>query len=387
MRIYSSFKRIKIGLLLVFAIVECASAQNPLSLSQERILWPNYRADSLSPLTVSFRTQSFLKNNEYFGTITEGYTLFGYWANPNISYQVSNNLNLRVGAWAQKYFGLDSLSKLSPSYSVTYTPNEHFQLELGDLSWEREDITLPLLNEERALISPQHEGMLIRTSGKRIKSTIWIEWEEFLFPQENKQEVLNLWTNNQLVLINTNNWELSIPFQAIVHHKGGQINANPKKDLVMLLNNAAGINWGFSTGKFGLRGTYLFCGYKDLASVPYSQYSNGNGHLASLMANYNGFSLGYSYWSANQYLSPEGTQMFNTVGNVADAPFSEKYRELSVAYLKYQKKIDEQALISAGATGYYDHNNSGLEYYYWVTIALNIEKNILFAQKKQEASK
>lgn len=387
MRRYSSSKRIRIGILLIFATVASTSAQNPLSLSREQILLPYTRTDSISALSVSFRSQAFLKNDEYFGLITEGYTLFGYWANPGVSYQLSDELSLHVGAWAQKYFGLDSLSKLCPSYTATYTPSEHFQLELGDVSWECEDIALPLLNEERALISPQHEGLLIRAKGKRIYSTTWIEWEEFLFAQENKQEELNLWTNNQLLLVDADNWKLSLPFQAVVHHQGGQINAYPKKPLVMVLNNAAGANLGFTKGKFGFGVNYLFCGYKDLASVPYSLYANGNGHLLSLTGEYNGFTLGYTFWKANQYISSVGTQMFNTVGDVVGAPYNETYRELSVPYFKYRKQIAEHAVICAGATGYYDHNNGGLDYYYWVTIAMNIEKNIRFTHKKQEASK
>lgn len=387
MKIYSSFKKTKASIFITFAAISCAIAQNPLALSKELVLRPSHKADSATPLSVSFRTQSFFKNNEYFGTITEGYTLFGYWATPGIDYQLSDNLNIHIGAWAQKYFGLDSLSKFSPGYTATYTASEHFQLEIGDVSWEREDIALPLLNEERALISPQHEGLLIRSQNRRIYSTTWIEWEEFLFPQEDKQEELNLWTNNELRLIDKAKWKLSIPFQAVVHHQGGQINAAPKKELVMVLNNAAGITAGFATDAFGLGAEYMYCGYKDLASAPYSLFANGNGHLVNIKADYKGFTLGYSYWKANQYISAAGTQMLNTVGDVVGAPYSEKQRELSIPYFKYRKQIAEHALICAGATGYYDHNSSGLEYYYWISIAMNIEKNIRIGQNKEEASK
>ena len=52
----------------------------------------------------------FLKNNEYFNTIVDGYTLFGYQFQPFVSYHINKNLRMDVGGYFQKDFGNSSFS-------------------------------------------------------------------------------------------------------------------------------------------------------------------------------------------------------------------------------------------------------------------------------------
>lgn len=387
MKTYLLFRRISLLVLLMYGTGTTILAQNPFSQCIDSVLANQCAIDTSLPLSFSFQSQAFLKNNEFFGVITEGYTLFGYWANPSLKYQLTNELSLRTGIWIQKYFGLDTFSHVSPSYTASYAPSPHFLLEIGDLSWNLEDVVLPLRNEERMFASPQHEGLLMRINRKHFYASTWIEWDEFLFHNENKQEEQNLCANYKLFLVRNDFLTLSIPFQAVVHHKGGQINSIPKKDLVMVLNNAAGGDVTFALKDVNVGFKYFFCGFADLASAPYSHYKNGLGHLAMLDAKFRNYSVGYSYWAADQYLSALGTQMLNTVSDIPGDLYYEQKRNLSMLYCKYQKHISSNAYFSVGGMGYFDHNNDAFEYYYWFNLAVDFERKIFFFQNKAQIPK
>src|SRR5690242_8242379 len=56
----------------------------------------------------------FFKDNEWFDTTIDGYTLFGYQLNPYLSYHIAKNVRLDAGVYAQKDFGNHDYTDVKP---------------------------------------------------------------------------------------------------------------------------------------------------------------------------------------------------------------------------------------------------------------------------------
>jgi hypothetical protein len=74
----------------------------------------------------------FGKNNEYFNTTIDGYTLFGYQLNPYLSYHISKNVRLDAGVYLQKDFGNTNYSQTVPTLSLKVR-KDNFNFIFGTL--------------------------------------------------------------------------------------------------------------------------------------------------------------------------------------------------------------------------------------------------------------
>jgi len=336
----------------------------------------------INELHILFDNNAFFRNNEYFGKITEGYTLFGYWAEPKICYKAKEKISVTGGAHLQKYFGLTNYSSTKPYYQIALRSNKTFSLILGNLPIHKKELPEPILSQENEYTSPYHEGLIIAVTTKRIQSINWLEWEDFLFHNEDKQEVLNINSCTKAFLFYRDNIKIATPLIIRVHHQGGQINAEPKKDLVMVVNNATGLELFTTLQRISITSKYLFCGYANKASAKYSDYDNGSGHFASIRIAQKNHKLSYSYWNAFQYVSPDGEQYLNTVSDIPEAPFSTPHRELSTFGYSFETEYAKMANISTGISGIYDNDADSFDYFYWLSISIHIDKNIAFRGNK-----
>ena len=69
-------------------------------------------------LSLSYSNLFYFRDYEYFNNIQTGYTLFGTWHDPRISYQPSKWLRLEAGVLLQKEFGDKKLDKAWPIFSL-----------------------------------------------------------------------------------------------------------------------------------------------------------------------------------------------------------------------------------------------------------------------------
>ena len=61
-------------------------------------------------LYFNIRNTNFVRNNEFFNNIVEGYTLIGYFVDPTISYTPSKNTKIEAGVHLLKYSGVDQFT-------------------------------------------------------------------------------------------------------------------------------------------------------------------------------------------------------------------------------------------------------------------------------------
>ncbi|MBA4321655.1 MAG: hypothetical protein C0408_02440, partial [Odoribacter sp.] len=60
---------------------------------------------------LSLKNINFLKDNEYYSPIIEGYTLVGYFIQPAIVYMPSEKLRIRMGTHILNYAGAPSITQ------------------------------------------------------------------------------------------------------------------------------------------------------------------------------------------------------------------------------------------------------------------------------------
>ena len=85
-------------ILLLFVSLSTSAQYNKLLTKKDSI--------NSTPKTLALVVDnlSFIKDNEYFNLIADGYTLFGNQTEVSFKYQAHRNYNLTAGFYALKYF-------------------------------------------------------------------------------------------------------------------------------------------------------------------------------------------------------------------------------------------------------------------------------------------
>jgi hypothetical protein len=226
--------------------------------------------DSLANDSASFHLTAditqFLKNNEYFNSIVEGYTLFGTNLKTGGYYMPSHKAKVYVGLQALKYYG-DLRITVNPELYLQYSFNKHVRVTMGSLSHRPETKLVPVLtNHETILTEPATEGLAFAFDKRRFQGDIWVAWLQFLHPYEHSQEKIFLGNAFEYKLLQNKLFEIGIPIQFTAYHIGGQIN-DEWMPLHMIANNAVGLSCNLKQEKRTIKARYFYVGYTDLSSV------------------------------------------------------------------------------------------------------------------------
>ncbi len=206
------------------------------------------RPDTATKLNLRLNSGTFFNNKEYFGTETEGYTLTGAYLQPVLTYSITRDLSLSAGIHLLQYFGREGLEQKLPVLSIDYAPAENFHLLIGSYNGgERFQLPEAMYMPEKQLTGLLNNGLLIEYSSPAISSSIWLNWEQLIFPADTFQEMFTFGTSNIFTLQENDQGSLKLPLWAIVHHKGGQIN-NSSEKVVTKTDLGSGIEYIRKTG-------------------------------------------------------------------------------------------------------------------------------------------
>ena len=78
----------------------------------------DFSESKLKKVQFHFAALSYVKNNEYFNEIADGYTLFGYYLNPTVSYQPHQKVQIEAGVFVRKVFGNSGFKETEPTFTV-----------------------------------------------------------------------------------------------------------------------------------------------------------------------------------------------------------------------------------------------------------------------------
>lgn len=325
-------------------------------------------------LNFNIKTISFFKNNEYFNDILQGYTLFGNSLHSRLQYYPSDKTKLEAGLFLLQYYGLENFTQAIPTFSFQYHVSESVDIVLGSLYGStNHNVIEPLFRYEYVFTDNIETGLQFLIDKPRYKGDIWINWQDFIFKGEDKQEIFTLGLVNRFYLNDKESkHSISIPAQAIFIHQGGQINDTDEK-LITYNNSAIGINYTLNTPESFFKRISLescFVNFADMSSDYQLPYIQGYGIYSSGDLKVRGFDLRVAHWYSEFYATGRGHPIFGGVSTIW-SDHREDQRALISTRLMYEKRILEGLFITAGAEAYFDLYNYYVDYWYMLNINFN----------------
>jgi len=336
--------------------------------------------------SIGFRIENsnFLKNNEYYDNIIEGYTLIGWFLNPKLVYYPAKNVRIEAGGHFLMYDGTDKFTKVLPTLSVQYKVSKSVDIVLGTLYGNiNHHLIEPVFRFEYFFTDNIENGLQFLIKKKRYRGDIWINWQNYIFKGDDDQEVFTLGLSNYFLLTNPeSNHRLSVPLQVLFVHHGGQINETSKKKQTHN-NSAIGLSYAYQ-----VKGSFLdeigaeqyYAMFYDISGGSYqTPYIMGYGIYSVLFAKAKGFILNGTWWYSDHYISLRGHPIFQSQ-STRYANYYEQMRAFITGRLMYEYEIIQGLDVGAGFELYgnlYDH-----EVDYWYMFYINFNRDFFIKKLK-----
>ncbi len=336
----------------------------------------NLQIDTAKINSLEFRIENsnFLKNDEYFNDIVQGYTLIGYFINPKLVYFPAKNARIEVGAHFLKYSGIDQFTKVLPTLSFHYQAGKSTEIVIGTLNGTaNHELIEPIFKYEYFFTDNVENGLQFLFNTKYYKGDIWVNWQQFIFKGDSKQEIFTAGISNRFFLNGQHKLHsLSIPLQILFVHHGGQINETTKS--VTTLNNyAIGLNYCYNPVSAFIKSVSIesfYVSFKDQSSDHQLPYIRGYGLYSSATVKASYFDLSIAHWFGDFYLSAHGDPIFQSASTVYE-DHVEPQRALITSRLMFEKNMLKGLDIGAGVETYFDLYNYYLDYWYMFYIHFN----------------
>lgn len=352
---------------LIVMILMQAKAQNDLSIRHTHI---EFDSTKTKQLIFQLENHNFLKNNEYFGDLIEGYTLTGYSLQPALCYYPTTNFRLTAGVHLQQYNGTKTYDKVLPVLSAQVRFNNRLSMIMGAIKGHvHHNMPEPLLDPEWQINRPVETGIQFLYNTTRFKADLWLDWNQFIKQNDTIPEKFIAGLNGHFFLNRPNNaWELQIPLQMVASHRGGQI-SNYDEPMESLVNLGTGIT---AERKLGgkLKGIKLSAQmfyFKDLTDKKERPLNSGYALYPNICLNTTWGEALVGYWHGHDFFSPKGNPLFISTSTYLD-DFYRKNRDLLTMKYNYNLMIKGQLKFNFGAEAYYDLNSNQLEYFYGLNL-------------------
>lgn len=322
----------------------------------------------------------FGKNNEYFDTVIEGYTLFGYQLNPYLSYHPGEHLRLDGGIYLQKDFGNNRYSTIEPTLSVKYQLG-HFTAVFGTLDGNlSHQLIEPMYDFERALNKRLEDGLQLRWQSDDLFVDTWVDWQHMIYPNDTSQE--HIWGGLSIEkTYHFGDWSLGIPLQGTALHHGGQINVG-NEPLATILHGAAGIDLVHHGDLFDWGAKAYATVYSDRSSRSQQVFQDGNGYLINPFVTYRKrITLMGSYWNGFQYVTLMGSDLYASVSSESPGPI-DQLRIFYMARLLYNVPLAHGTIFTLRAEALYDTFSKSIQYNYGIYVNFSGEYYLTHAKNR-----
>lgn len=344
--------------ILVFqAFPAQAQMDSLLFLDNSRI-----NAEEVHRLTFELQNLNFIKNNENKGCFTKGYTLPGLWILPKLTYQPLKNLKVEAGVYMLRFWGSDAYPNyhysdmaswkgedyqrgfhVIPHFRVHYALTPRFDIVMGHIyGRNNHQLIEPLYNPEMGLTADPEAGLQFLWRTHPADVDMWINWESFIFQNDNHQESFTYGLSTRF---KANNPESSIhayfPLQMLYQHRGGEINSEANdRSVKTWLNAAVGYGMDFHVKhrylkKVNFEADAVYFGQQKGQLLPFEK---GYGLHGKLSADVFRFRILAGYWQCHDFVTIFGNPLF---GAVSTFDSSIRYKNPKMAYfrLEYAQRI------------------------------------------------
>lgn len=323
----------------------------------------------------------FSKNNEYFDTIIEGYTLLGYQLNPTLSYYPKGNVRLDAGIYIQQDFGNQDFSTVVPTLSLKITKGP-LALIFGNIEGSlNHRLIEPLYDFERVMNNRLETGIQLQSITEGLFFDLWLDWQNMIYVNDPEQERFVSGISIDKRVFKKSSFQLSIPVQIQVSHRGGQINLS-SPPLETMMNSAAGVELQKQTEgwiqKWKLNGFYAL--YNNMSSTNERPYADGSGFYANgSISTVFGLDVMASYWQAHEFISIQGGKIYPSVSEF-DFRVQQENMQLLILRLLYDKEIAKGLYATLRVEPYYDLSFKSFQYSYG--FYLQFRDRFFLAKKK-----
>jgi hypothetical protein len=282
-------------------------------------------------LSLRIKSITFVKDNEYFNNIgspslpgitdkslwVEGYTLIGFYFQPELVYSPSEKVTIRAGTHFLKYSGSEKFSQIKPVFSTTLQLFDHTSLTIGSLSGsDRHRLFDPLFNSERLYTDYSEDGFQVTTSTNHLFSDNWLSWENFIVKGDSVREIFTTGESFKYTSSPVADFlQFEVPVQLQLKHFGGQISNFPEH-VETYYNLATGlrINIGKAGRKYG-RADIEFLQFLngEFPGKPVSGITHGNASWYRFHYTYKAIYFGMYFWKSHNFFAPNGNSIYGSV--------------------------------------------------------------------------
>jgi hypothetical protein len=333
---------------------------------------------------LSLKNINFIKNNEYFNPIIEGYTLVGYFIQPVIVFYPAEKIKLQLGTHLLSYAGADKLSCAKLVFSTTFNFSDNTFLTLGTLNGSDKHRMLdPHFDKERLYNLYTENGLQLVTENNHLFSDSWLSWENFIFKGDTTREVFTFgesfrYTSGKIADI----FKVEVPVQLQFKHFGGQI-SNYTEHIETYFNLAAGvrINVDIAGKRPGAAGIEYFQFLNnELTKTGVNGLTRGYASWIRFHFNYKPVYFGSYYWKSHNFFSPNGNAIYSSVSTVTDNLVVSDRRIWTNSFYLTAQPISCLEIFF-GVDAYYDMNLKRMDTA--LALHLNFEKLIRLATLRQ----
>jgi len=332
-----------------------------------------YSSDT-NKLFLEISNINYLKNNEYFGKVIEGYTLFGFNIAPKLTYSPNSKVKLSAGANLLSYYSREDETKVSILLSFQYKLLPKLDFILGNIyGTVNHKLIDPLFDYERYLYDNIENGIQFLWNGDRFTADLWLDWQQQIFYDDPFQEKFNVGLSSNYILVKNDNDQLSIPFQNLIRHEGGQINSNRSAPLKTIYNSAVGLSYLKTThSKYihNIRLSSYWVNYQDLSITKQQMFIDGEGSYSTLELFNNSIDFLLGYWYGKQFVAPSGNPLFESYSRT-NIFIEEPKRSIIMGKVSYHKDIVAGLNLGFRFDSFYDMDDSNLEYFWSILIVFN----------------
>lgn len=307
---------------------------------------------------VQFKLNSLLyvKNNEYFNEIADGYTLIGYYINPTVAYKLQKKVQIDAGVFVRKEYGYNGLKEIEPTFTVQIKQKD-WRFLFGNIEGNiNHRLIEPLMTFERVLTRPLEHGFQAKYQKKDAFFDGWLDWQQTTIAGKINQERIWAGVSFYSPAANIKDIKFQALVQASVFHIGGQ-NIQSLLPVRTLLNPVVGlrIKKNFAKNQSLTIDNY-YVGYFESPLQGTAYYLN------SFWKNKK-YQAGFSYWFGSFFNSPFGNDLMQSSSRkFNNDSYYENTRSLLIVRLVRDWKISEKVKISLRVEPYYDLNNRIFEH-------------------------
>ena len=314
-------------------------------------------------LSFQFESFSYIKNNEYFLKVADGYTLFGNIFAPKLTYQPAPNVQIEGGIFARKDFGNTAFSSIQPIFTVKIQKDSS-QFLFGNLEGHlNHRLIEPLLNFERVILNRQETGLQYTKRKKNTFFDAWIDWQKMIYSGSNFKEEIFAGLSWNKKIISKPNFYLSIPYQITFQHRGGQTTRDTGQ-VITNNNTAVGLEaeWKFRGFVQKIKTQNYLVGFQQNANY-HRYFKSGYGVYLNLTAETKLLNLMLSYWKSSGYLSDAGGDLYQSVGRTFRyGNVVEKDRNILIIRAMKDWEILDNLTLTFRFEPYFDFNNKAFEH-------------------------